>query len=242
MVLAACSNQKNEPKKENQNSNPAQQITVLETMKEAEQKVNEAKIKELKRFETTQENEEQKPDTDAEKIAGSLQDAAAKNVAATLNKQAEEAEKKEDTRTPEEKAQWLKLVGFVADHGETSESITGIYMSISDMTAKTRFETHIGNYLSLIGGPDAKGGFNFNRVEAVWENWKVTEEKQLDGEQWLFLLSRDGKVAKYWHYHFLKKMDDTVLIHQGIDTTDEDANKKWDEVRASWYQKMADKK
>lgn len=101
--------------------------------------------------------------------------------------------------------QRLKLVEYVADHGETSESITGIYMSVSDMTAKTRFETHIGNYLSLIGGPDAKGGFNFNRVEAVGK-LEVTEEKQLDGEQWMFLLSRDGKVAKYWHYHFLKKI------------------------------------
>lgn len=83
---------------------------MSQTLKQAEQKVNEAKLKETKRFEVPQEKENkeqniQKSETDAEKITGpELDEAAAKNVTATLNKQAEEAEKKEDTRSPESAA------------------------------------------------------------------------------------------------------------------------------------------
>lgn len=157
----------------------------------------------------------------------------------TLNDLAATAEKKEPVdQSDQEKDLWIKLVDYVADNGEKGESMAGFYVSLSERTAPTRFEKHIANHISVIGGPDGKGHFAFSRVEAVWESWQVTKDDLMEGDQWMFLLSRNGNVAKYWRYHFLKKKNDTVLEHQSLSITEEEANKKWSEMKAQWFKKI----
>lgn len=94
------------------------------------------------------------------------------------------------------------------------------------------------NAISVIGGSDAKGNFSFSRLEAVWEKWEVTPENNMSAEQWMFLLSRDGNIARYFRYRLVKTKEDRVITHETLPITAEEAQKKWEELRAGWYKKM----
>ena len=156
-----------------------------------------------------------------------------------FDKEAAEAENKDDsTRTEDEKKLWIQLVNYVADHGTREESVVGFYISIKDETTANLNAPHVGNYLSVVGGPGENGDFSFTRAEANWENWTATEGEKLDGDQYMFLLSRDGNVAKSWHNHFIKDKDDHILVQKSLPLSKEDADKKWSEVRGFWYKKL----
>lgn len=166
-------------------------------------------------------------------------EAKAKEVQQKLDREATAAEGK-DTKniTEAEKEKWQQLVDYVADKGVTSESRSGFYVSLSEKTSENRFESHIANHISVVGGPNGKGGFAFTRVEAVWEKWELKNDGLIDGDQWLLLISRDGNIAKFLRYHFIKQKDDRVLTHESIDITADQAAEKWKELRAGWYKRI----
>ena len=164
---------------------------------------------------------------------------AASSASQRLDTKAKSAEdSKDDKRTPEEKEHWQNLIDYVADHGETSDSQMGYYVSLKDETSEDRYAPRVANYISIVGGPGDNGSFVYSRAEAVWENWKKNEDGKLDGDQYMFLLSRNGNIAQSWHYHFIKDTDDHVLLHQSLPLTAEAAQAKWDEMRQTWYKKI----
>ena len=162
----------------------------------------------------------------------------AAQAAARLNQQAQSVENKETGRSEEEKATWTKFVDYVAEHGESTEARDGFYVTLKHETSPDRMVDRVVNEFSVVGGPDGKGGFAFTRVHVAWENWKVNSESNLEGDQWFFLLSRDGNIAQSWRYHYTKDKADHVLSRPGVDITPEEAQKKWAEIRTAWYKRV----
>lgn len=156
-----------------------------------------------------------------------------KKVQSDLDRIASEAEKKE--KAPEV---WQRLVDVIAETGQPEESRMGFYVSLSHFSQPDRTQSHIANHISVVGGPRADGSFQFSRVEASWEDWKVTKEGYLDGELFMFLVSRDGNLAKFWRYQLVKKLDATVIKHQGLDFDSSEASQKWQQIKEAWIQRL----
>lgn len=163
-------------------------------------------------------------------------DEAVQKVQNDLDSLAQSAEKKAEGAKPEES--WQKLVDVIAETGESQESRMGFYVSRSEFTPENKNEAHVANHISVVGGPKPDGSFGYSRVEASWEDWKITSEGYLDGDLWMFLISRDGNLAKFWRYNLVKKTNGSVIKHQGTDITQEMADKKWQEIKEMWIKKL----
>lgn len=147
----------------------------------------------------------------------------------------------EATVTEKEKEIWPRLLEFIVDNGRHEDSPTGYYISLIHLTAKTEQEAHQAFYISVVGGMSQNNSFGISRVEFVHGDWKINKEGNKDGEQWMFLLNREGKLAKHWRYHFVKKMNDTVLVHDAMDATDAMALQKLESLKKFWYSEMEKK-
>lgn len=165
-------------------------------------------------------------------------DEASQKVLNDLDGIAQGAEEKAEDAKVDPNDSWQKLVDVIADSGVSQESRMGFYISRSEFTPENRNEAHIANHISVVGGPKPDGTFGYSRVEASWEDWKITQEGYLDGDLWLFLISRDGNLAKFWRYNLIKKTDGTVIKHQGTDITQEMADKKWLDIKEGWIKKL----
>lgn len=156
----------------------------------------------------------------------------------SLNQSAKEAEKKQgDTRSEAEKQRWMKLVNFVANNGEKSETQLSFIASLKIETSNDSHAPRVASYLSVIGGPLENNTLTFTRVEAVWENWAAAEDGKLTCDQYMFLLSRDGNIAEASHFHFIKEKDDSVSDRKEIEVSKVEAIKKWSELLNAWYKK-----
>jgi len=146
-----------------------------------------------------------------------------------------------DNRSPADKEKWTRLVDYVADHGESEENNMGFYVSLKDESSQDRSKSRTATYFSVVGGPGEGGHFSYTRVESSSEVWTVTTDGNLRGDQWMFLLSRDGQIAKYWHYHFLETKDGRVLEHKSQPVTLAQAQEKWAPLLAKWMSKVESK-
>ena len=165
-------------------------------------------------------------------------DEASQRVQNELDAIARGAEKKAEDAKVDPSDSWQKLVDAIAESGQSQESQMGFYISQSEFTPENRDEAHVANHISVVGGPKPDGTFGYSRVEASWEDWKITQEGYLDGDLWMFLISRDGNLAKFWRYNLVKKTNGTVIKHQGTDITQEMADKKWLEIKEGWIKKL----
>lgn len=165
-------------------------------------------------------------------------DDSSRRVQNELDSLAQGAEKKTDTTKVDPNDLWQKLVDVIAETGESQESRMGFYVSRSEFTPENKNEAHVANHISVIGGPKSDGTFGYSRVEASWEDWKMTSEGYWDGDLWMFLISRDGNLAKFWRYNLVKKTNGTVIKHQGSEITQEMADKKWLEIKEMWTKKL----
>jgi len=148
------------------------------------------------------------------------------------------AEKKVEDAKVDPNDSWQKLVDVIAESGESQESQMGFYVSRSEFVPENKNEAHIANHISIVGGPRPDKTFGFSRVEASWEDWKITREGHLDGDLWMFLVSRDGNLAKFWRYNLVKKTNGSVIKHQGTDINQQMADKKWLDLKEMWIKKL----
>jgi hypothetical protein len=119
-----------------------------------------------------------------------------------------------------------------------SSNFSGTYVSLIESTSKDRKVSRTDNFFSVIGGFDEQKRFSFMRVQVGWEDWTVKEDGLTYGDQWLYVIFKDGKIAKYWHYHFIKNADDLVVKHELQQATKKEAIVKWDELKKYWYKKV----
>jgi hypothetical protein len=169
-------------------------------------------------------------------------DKAAAKVKKQLDDLAIDAENKKPTNTNEDQIKlWEDLISYISEHGKEVASPMGFYFSLEDLSSNNRFEPFTTHAISVVGGRDAKGGIAFTRVEAVWNSYKPDKDGNMDGDQYMFLLSKTGNIARTYHYHFIKDKQDHVLVHESVETTSEDAEKKWNEIREYFFNKVRKK-
>lgn len=138
---------------------------------------------------------------------------------------------------PAEKEKWMNLMDYIATQGTQQESIMGLYTSVSKITPKTNPAGELAQHFSLVGGPGSNGEpFYISRIEVVNEDWTNLEPGKRRVDQWMFLLSRDGSIARVMRFHMIRLDDGHVLEHNGVDFTQEEAQKKWDDIRSQWYE------
>jgi hypothetical protein len=157
-----------------------------------------------------------------------------------LNKLATEAESKDPSaQDKEEQKTWEKLTRHIAEKGRVSQNQLGTYVSLIETNSNNQQEARTLSRISLIGSRSQDGKFSFARVEAALEVWKLTNDGNLDGDVWQFLISRDGNLAKVWHKQVLKTKDGSVLKNEDLEFTDIQADATWSAIKDHWLKKIA---
>lgn len=134
-------------------------------------------------------------------------------------------------------AQWEGLLSQIEQQGQYLPSPVGDYLSLSDVQPNDREKDRIASYISAVGYYDENMKFQMNRIEAVWEDWKRDENGNFRVDQWLFRLGVDQQMQAYSRYILILSPTGTHLDSEYPSTTDDDFNRKWDQVLSAWYTK-----
>lgn len=123
--------------------------------------------------------------------------------------------------------------------GEGTQTIVGLYMTLS-------FKYDIGNegdrfadYFSAVGVFSPEGDFLVSRHEFVQEVWMPQENGHTFIDQWLFRTDDRGVLIASSHYFMEKDASGSQLQNRRLDESDEVLNSKWKEVLEAWYHRYS---
>lgn len=185
------------------------------------------------------------PPEGAEKPSASVPQVSQQKITQARNRldqEAQKAEKSDMTNvkpgTPEE--EWSKVIDYIKEKGAKETSgLQESYVSLIDRLPDNPKDPNVFKAISVVGALDKNNGqFNFGRMSAVWEDWTINKDGHLEGILWQFILGRDGTMARCIHKKLVKDKMDYVKLDQGIEITDADAQKKWQELKAFWVHKI----
>lgn len=132
--------------------------------------------------------------------------------------------------------QWNQLTTKIVNEGYYTPTDFADYLSLADIQpTDDREKDRVASYISVVGGYDQDGVFQFGRVEAVWEDWKRDAEGNFHVDQWLFQLGADEQMWRYSHSIRVFTPTGTLLDSEDPPTTDNEFNKKWNEILQKWY-------
>jgi len=132
---------------------------------------------------------------------------------------------------------WADLQVHIEENGELMETQFGDYLALSDVNPNDRDQARIANYISLVGGMSQEGKFYSSRLEAVWEDWKFDEENNFRIDQWLFVISTDGRVIGHSRSILVLTKTGRYVKSEYPNTTDEEFKAKWFDLEDGWLVK-----
>lgn len=139
--------------------------------------------------------------------------------------------------TISEMAKWDRLVSKMITEGQILSTEFGEYRVLSEVQPPDKSVERVASYISAVVYPFGEEIF-LDRVESVWEDWKIDNEKNFRVDQWLFRFNPEGELISQSRSVLKLSPTGSILGRDFPETTADEFLHKWEDILASWYGKL----